>query len=80
MEQKLQVDIATKFIVDVQNNRTCIISTFSSIHLPSFMRKDQTVFKLSQDPDFVDGQMDGWTDNQTDGQRVNLKSPPMKHL
>ena len=28
MEQKLQIDIAAKFIVDEQNNKTCIISTF----------------------------------------------------
>ena len=62
MEQKLQVDIATKIYRDEQNNRTCIISTFSSIHLSSFMSKDHTVFKLSQDPDFVDGQTIGQAD------------------
>ena len=67
MEQKLQVDIAIKLIVDEQNNRTFIISTFSSIHLPSFMSKDQTVFKLSQDPDFADGRTDNRTDAHTDG-------------
>ena len=66
MEQKLQVDIATKFIVDEQNNRTCIIFTFSSVYLPSFMSKDQTVFKLSQDPDFADGRTDNRTDAHTD--------------
>ena len=65
MEQKLQVDIATKFIVDEQNNRRCIISTFPTVKLPSFISKDQTVFKLSQDPDVTD---DNWTDIRTDGQ------------
>ena len=39
------------------------------------MSKDQTVFKLPQDPDFADGQSDRWTH----GRRVNLKSPPVKH-
>ena len=48
----------------------CIISTFPSVHLPSFMSKDQTVFNLSQHPDFADV----WMDNRTDGWRVNLKS------
>ena len=66
MEQKLQVDIATKFIVDEQNNRTCIISTFPSVHLPSLMSKDHTVFKLLQDPFFADGWTDGQTIRQTD--------------
>ena len=54
--------------MDEQNNKTCIISTFSSIHLPSYMSKDQTVFKLLQDPDFADvrtnGQTDTWTEEK----------------
>ena len=29
--------------------------------------KDQTVFKLSQDPDFVDGRTIGRTDTRTEG-------------
>ena len=36
------------------------------MHLLSFMSKDQTVFKLSQDPDFADGRTDNWTDEHTD--------------
>ena len=67
MEQKLQVDIEPKFIVDKQNNRTCVSSTFSSVHLPRFMSKDQTVFKLSQDPDFADGRTIGQADTRTEG-------------
>ena len=53
--------------MDEQNNRTCIISTFPSVHLPSFMSKDQTVFKLSQDLDFVDGRTIGQMDTQMEG-------------
>ena len=67
MEQKLQVDIATKIYIGEQNNRTCVISTFQSVHLPSFMSKDQTVLKLSQDPDFADGRTIGRTDIRTEG-------------
>ena len=52
--------------MDEQNNRACIISIFPSVHLPSFMSKDQTVFKLSQDPDFADGRTGGRTIGQTD--------------
>ena len=66
MEQKIQVDIAIKLIVDEHNNRTSIISTFSSMHLLSFMSEDQTVFKLSQDPDFVDRRTDNRIIVQTD--------------
>ena len=76
MEQKLQVDIATKIYSGEQKIRTCIISTFQSVHLPSFMSKDQTVFKLPQDPDFADGRQ---SDRRTHGRRVNLKFPPVKH-
>ena len=53
--------------MDEQNNRTCIISTFPSVHLPSFMSKDQTVCKLLQDPDFADGRTEGQSDGQTEG-------------
>ena len=53
--------------MDEQNNTTGIISTFSSIHLRSFMSKGQTVFKLSQDPDFADGRTIGHTDTRTEG-------------
>ena len=43
------------------------------------MGKDQTVFKLSQDPDFADGRTDGQSDRRTHGRRVNLKSSPVIH-
>ena len=51
-----------KILVDEQNNRTCIISTFSSIQLPSFMSKDQTVFKVIAGFRFC-----GRTDTRTEG-------------
>ena len=53
-----------KFIVDEQNNRTCITSTSSSIHLPSFMSKDQTVLKYHRIQIL---RMDGHTDTRTEG-------------
>ena len=45
------------------------------------MSKDQIVFKLLQDPDFVDGGLqdpDFVDDGRTIGQ-TDLKSPPVKH-
>ena len=44
-----------------------MISILLSIHLPSFMSKDQAIYKLSQDPDLrTDGRTIGQTDSQTD--------------
>ena len=39
-------------MVDEQNNKTCIVSAFLSIHVASFVRKEHVVFKLLQDPLF----------------------------
>ena len=49
-----------------------MISILLSIHLPSFMSKDQAIYKLSKDPDFADGRTDNRTVKRTNGRRVNL--------
>ena len=67
-EQKFQVGIATKIIVDEQNNRTCIVVTFPSVHLPSFMSMGQTVLSYRRIRILrTDGWKIGQTDTRTEG-------------
>ena len=62
--------------MDDHNNKTCIISTFPSVHLPSFMSMDQTVLSYRRIRILrTDGRTIGHTDTRTE-----VKSPPVTHL
>jgi hypothetical protein len=57
-----------------EKKKTCIITILPSIHISSFIKIFSVLYKLSRDKVLW---TDRRTDRQTDGGRVNLKSPPV---